>query len=100
MSSNTNYTINTDTPLLVITSAGADAGILKINKDASGNSPDTGMMKIICNATNTGIRFKCTTTGSNIRYGDVNAEYILHGNSLAVLIYYSDYWRIHVDRGQ
>lgn len=100
MSPNTNYTINTDTPLLVITSAGVDAGILKINKDAAGNSPDTGMMKIICNATNTGIRFKCTTTGSNIRYGEVNSEYILHGNALAVLIYYSGYWRIHLDRGQ
>ena len=42
MSSDTNYTVNHDTPLLVITSAGSNSGILKLMQTLPGERHLTG----------------------------------------------------------
>lgn len=100
MSADANYTVNDDTPLLVITSAGGNSGILKINANASGGTPSDGMMKIIVNASTQNIRLKCSTTGSNIKNQFPNNDFIIYGNSLAILVYYDGYWRPQMDRFQ
>jgi hypothetical protein len=100
MASNTNYTINTDVSLLVITMAYSSSGILKINADGNGATPTNGMIKIVMNISNSDTWLKCTTSGSNIRHKASNEDFFLSGNSLVVLVYYGGYWRPHVDRGQ
>lgn len=98
MSTDTNYTVNHDTPLLVITSARSNSGILKINANASGGTPSDGMMKIIVNASTQEIRLKCSTTGSNIKNRAPNEDFLIYGNSLAILVYFGGYWRPQMDR--
>jgi len=100
MVDNTIYTINTDTSLLVVTSAGSNSGIFKINAGGGGVSPTNGMVKIVLNVSTSIVRFKCTTAGSNIKYHQINQEFQLGGNALAILVYYGGYWRIHMDWGQ
>ena len=97
LSSSMNYTISTNKTIIILTSITSGAGILKILNDSS-STPSYGQLKIIVNAFTQEIRLKCPTTGSNIKNQATNDDFLIYGNSLAILVYYGGYWRPQMDR--
>ncbi|SFU36506.1 hypothetical protein SAMN05216364_100627 [Porphyromonadaceae bacterium KHP3R9] len=101
LSASTNYHLSTDTTLIVLTSVGDGAGIYRIT-NSGGSSPSNGDIKVIVNTSPTNYAIlKDGITNGNIRV-------LLNGgpwfrilqNSIAVLVYYGGYWRIHTNWGQ